>query len=90
MPPNQTIDRKARLFALFGDPTRLNILQVISKQQPVNVTEIAQAVKMSPACTSHHLQLLKDNQVVRTERRGNSIYYQLSNKPFIRQLQNLI
>lgn len=72
------IERKARIFALFGDPTRLRILNLLAvRKKSVNVSEIAKEIGMSVACVSHHLQLLKDNAVCCSKRNGNNIYYQL-------------
>jgi DNA-binding transcriptional ArsR family regulator len=77
MTNTKEIERKARIFSMFGDPTRLQILLLLARKQKVNVSEIAKEVKMSVACISHHLQLLKDNEIVTSTRKGNSIYYQL-------------
>ncbi len=84
------IEQKARIFSLFGDPTRLKILQILMKKQPIKVSDIADGVGMSVACISHHLQLLKDNKLVKTKRDGNSIYYQLQSNPIVQSLEPLI
>lgn len=84
------IEQKARIFSLFGDPTRLKILQILMKKQPIKVSDIADGVGMSVACISHHLQLLKDNKLVSTKRDGNSIYYQLQSNPIVKSLESLI
>lgn len=90
MPDQSNIDKKARIFALFGDPTRLKILSLLAGEKEVKVSEIADFVGMSVACISHHLQMLKDNEVVQTRRDGNSIYYQLSNNQLINNIKKLI
>ena len=86
----KNIEQKARIFSLFGDPTRLRILQILVKKKPIKVSDIAEGVGMSVACISHHLQLLKDNKLVSTKREGNSIYYQLQNNPIVKSLEPLI
>lgn len=86
----QEIERKAKIFSLFSDPNRLKILQCLTRSPAATVSELAQHIEMSIACTSHHLQLLKDNQVVISRRKGNSIYYQIVTDPLIQQLQTLI
>lgn len=85
-----TIEQKARIFSLFGDPTRLRILQILVKKKPIKVSDIAEGVGMSVACISHHLQLLKDDNLVTTKREGNSIYYQLQNNQIVKSLESLI
>ncbi len=84
------IERKAKIFSLFSDPNRLKILQHLTKNPSATVSELADYIGMSIACTSHHLQLLKDNQVVVAKRQGNSMHYQIIKDPFIQKLQTLI
>ena len=84
------LEYKARIFSLFGDPTRLRILQILVKKKPIKVSDIAKDVGMSIACISHHLQLLKDNRLVTTKREGNNIYYQLKANSILKNLEPLI
>ena len=84
------LEQKARIFSLFGDPTRLRILQILVKKKPIKVSDIAEGVGMSVACISHHLQLLKDNKLVTTKREGNNIYYQLKANSIVKSLEPLI
>jgi len=84
------LERRARVFALFGDVTRLSIMRFLIRTSSANVTDIAQEVNMSVACVSHHLQLLKDNHVLESKRQGTSIIYTLSKDPLIKSLQTLI
>ncbi len=84
------IERKAKIFSLFSDPNRLKILQCLTHNPSATVSELAEHIGMSVACTSHHLQLLKDNQVVVAKRQGNSMHYQIIKDPLIQKLQTLI
>lgn len=86
----QVIQKKARLFALFSDPTRLQVIKVLSAKPESSVTSIAHAVKMSVACTSHHLQLLYDNGIISKQRDGNHILYSVKNNQFVNKLISLI
>ena len=93
MPPKDStkeLERKARVFALVGDSTRIRMLRLLAKKDKVNVTDIATEVGMSVVCISHHLQLLKDNNVLQNEREGNTIYYMLNKDPFIKNIMSLI
>ncbi|HEX3099470.1 MAG TPA: metalloregulator ArsR/SmtB family transcription factor [Patescibacteria group bacterium] len=84
------IEQKARIFSLFGDPTRLRILKILLKKKSIKVSDIADGVGMSVACISHHLQLLKDNQLVSAKREGNNVFYQLKSTPLVKSLEPLI
>ncbi len=85
-----SLDKKAAIFALFAEPNRLKILRFLQQVASANVTDIATEVAMSIACTSHHLQLLKEQAVVTTKRKGNSIYYAVNKQPFIQELLQLL
>jgi DNA-binding transcriptional ArsR family regulator len=84
------IERKAKVFALLSDPNRLKILQFLIKKKSANVSDIAKVIQMSVACTSHHLQLLKDNQILEAKREGINIFYSLAADPLIKKLQSSI
>jgi ArsR family transcriptional regulator, lead/cadmium/zinc/bismuth-responsive transcriptional repressor len=87
---SRELEKKARILALMGDPTRIRVLKLLSQRSKVKVSDIAKEVSMSIACVSHHLQLLKDNGLVASKRSGNSIYYAIANAPFIDSLIKLI
>jgi DNA-binding transcriptional ArsR family regulator len=80
------LERKARIFALFGDPNRLRILDLLVRKKRLNVSELSEGIGMSIACTSHHLQLLRDQEVVGATKEGNSVYYELLADPLVKQL----
>lgn len=84
------LERKARVLALVGDLTRIRVLRLLAKNGRVNVTDIAKEVNMAVACISHHLQLLRDNKILQSERAGNSIYYRLADDPLVKALVPLI
>ena len=67
----------ADLFKVFGDSTRLRIMNVLFNG-PTSVGEIAQALDMSQSAISYQLKSLKDNNLVSSKRSGKSIYYELA------------
>jgi DNA-binding transcriptional ArsR family regulator len=64
-----------RLKAL-ADADRLRIVQVL-RSGPKNVSEIAQALEAEIANVSHHLQILKREKLVETEKQGRFVVYRL-------------
>lgn len=64
----------ADLFRLMGDPTRLRIV-LACLAAPINVSDIATRLDLSPSLVSHHLRLLKAARILRSERRGKQIFY---------------
>ncbi|MDX1947227.1 MAG: metalloregulator ArsR/SmtB family transcription factor [Pirellulaceae bacterium] len=67
-----------RLRAL-ADADRLKIVQVL-RAGPKNVSEISAELSADIANVSHHLQILKREEIVETERQGRFIVYRLHPK----------
>ena len=69
---------KAKMFRGFGDSTRLSILEMLRNGEK-SVSEITMHLKQSQPNISNHLSCLKDCGLVKSNRRGKSIYYSLAN-----------
>ena len=69
-----------RLKAL-ADEDRLRIIQVL-RGGPKNVGEIAEELNADMANISHHLQILKREKLVETEKQGRFVVYRLRPEVF--------
>jgi ArsR family transcriptional regulator len=65
------------VFKALSDPTRREILGLLSKGS-LSAGELAERFPISRASLSHHFNTLKGADLVRTERRGQSIVYSLN------------
>jgi DNA-binding transcriptional ArsR family regulator len=65
------------VFKALADPNRRKILQLLKKRD-MNVSEIAKHFSFTGATLSHHLDVLKNADLVVTERRGQFIEYSLN------------
>jgi len=65
-----------KLFKALNDPTRRQILDLL-KEKDLSAGEIAEAFDISKPSISHHLDLLKNAQLVSSEREGQFIVYSL-------------
>jgi DNA-binding transcriptional ArsR family regulator len=65
-----------RLLRAAGDPTRLQILQLLAPR-PRSTREVAGLIGLTEAAISKHLKLLLDAGWVETERRSYYVYYRL-------------
>lgn len=74
---DDTLYQLADLFKVFGDPTRIRILSVLSKQE-LCVQDIADALSMTQSAISHQLRILKQSALVKFRREGKTIYYSLA------------
>lgn len=77
---------KANLFKALAHPARIRILEILSAgARPTAVSEILADTDIEPTLLSQHLAVLKRHQVVRAERVGNAVYYELAH-PSISEL----
>lgn len=66
-----------RLFTGLGDPMRLEIVFLLAEHDRLNVGEIAANFHLSRPAISHHLKVLKDAHVLRSEKVAQEVYYRL-------------
>lgn len=73
----ETLYNLAELFKVFGDPTRIRILYILTGQE-LCVQDIADALSMTQSAISHQLRILKQMSLVKFRREGKTIYYSLA------------
>ena len=61
----------------LADPTRREILNLL-KQSRMSAGEISNHFSISGAAVSRHLSVLKEDDLIRDEREGKYIYYELN------------
>lgn len=66
-----------RLFTGLGDPMRLEIIFLLAERDRLNVGEIAANFHLSRPAISHHLKVLKDARILRSEKVAQEVYYWL-------------
>lgn len=72
-------EARANIFSALGDPTRLRIFQtLVDADGPLNVGELCERTDLGTNLVSHHLQCLKNCQLVAAEADGRKQYYEVS------------
>lgn len=61
----------------LSDPTRREILNILKKGK-MSAGEIVEHFSVSGAAVSRHLSILKDADLIRDEREGKYIFYELN------------
>ena len=74
---DDTLYRLADLFKVFGDPTRIRILYVLSVEE-LCVQDIADRLSMTQSAISHQLRVLKQMELVKYRREGKTVFYSLA------------
>lgn len=68
------------LFKNLSESTRLYSLLLIKQEQELCVCELMEALELSQPKISRHLALLREANLLETERRGQWIFYRLSSE----------
>lgn len=68
------------MFKALSAKTRVRILEALKHKGPLGAKKIAVIVGVTPAAVSQHLKVLKQAGLVRSERRGYRIPYQVDVK----------
>lgn len=74
-----TAETYASWFRCVADPTRLQILHLLSvEDRPLRVGEIAEAVDLSQSTVSVHLRRLLDDEFVEVERVATASWFTIN------------
>lgn len=82
------LDVVARLFSVLSETNRLFLLQTLHGG-PLSVNELVEATGMKQANVSKQLAILHDHHLVKRERQGTSIRYEIAD-PMVFSLCNLV
>ncbi|OFX68545.1 MAG: hypothetical protein A2X12_01365 [Bacteroidetes bacterium GWE2_29_8] len=65
-----------------ANPTRVEIIRLLSEKDTLSVTDIYKTINLSQAIVSHHLKALKDAGVLASTRKGKQIFYRVKYDKF--------
>ncbi len=77
-----------RICQALADPTRILILYRLN-EKPQCVNELVDAMQLPQSTISRHLAILRDKNLVKTERSGTSINYELAEPRMIQVLDTM-
>jgi len=69
------------LFKALADGSRRKILALL-KEQDMSVSDLQKHFQMTQASLSHHLDILKRANLVRSRREGQFIFYEINTSVF--------
>ena len=79
----------SKLLKALANPFRLEIIEMLSQGEK-SVEGIVQTTNLSFANASQHLQVLKNNNIVKSRKDGHYVYYSLVNNEFLSLYQHII
>ena len=77
--PNK-LESAAEMLKAIAHPVRIAIVELISSNKQLNVTEIYESLDIEQAVASHHLSILKNKGVLLSERAGKNCFYSLKHE----------
>jgi DNA-binding transcriptional ArsR family regulator len=69
----------AEIFKVLGDPTRVRILDALSRSE-LCVCDLATLLGLTESAVSHQLRLLRNTRIVRARREGRMVFYSLDDQ----------
>ncbi len=85
---NAMYDGLAKLMKALANPARLEIIEMLSQGEK-SVESIVNTTNLSIANASQHLQVLKQNNIVKSRKEGHYVYYSLVNDDFMALYQQI-
>ncbi len=73
------LETMAKLFKVFGDGTRIKLLAALECEE-MCVCDLAVTFDMTMSAVSHQLKVLRDNNLVKFEKKGKHAYYSLADE----------
>ena len=73
------LELAASKLRAISHPMRIAIIDLLAQGEKLSVTEIYEALDIEQATASHHLNILKNKNVLVSKREGKKIYYSLKN-----------
>ena len=77
IPSTENFAAIAATFKQLGDPTRVKIFWFLCHYEEC-VANISAVMEMSSPAVSHHLRLLKSENLITSRRRGKEVFYKAS------------
>lgn len=84
--PDGAAGRLAETFRVLGDPTRVRMLDALSRGE-LCVCDLAGLIRLSESAVSHQLRLMRTLRLVRARREGRMVYYVLDDRHIMALLQ---
>ncbi|KAA6461434.1 metalloregulator ArsR/SmtB family transcription factor [Bacillus sp. CCB-MMP212] len=82
-------ERPADILRMLGHPMRLMIVRELISKGPLNVSQLQRLLRVPQSTMSQQLIKLKQFKMVSYERKGNEIYYIVSDEKVIESMKRL-
>lgn len=83
---SEKMAKVAMLLKTISHPVRLQILEALEEQEPLDVSSIRGCIdiQVEQSMLSHHLIKMKDKGVLQSFKEGKSVYYSLRDRQVLK------
>lgn len=89
MPKTEEFGVVSEIFKLLGDSTRIRIFWLLCHCEEC-VTNLSAMMDMTSPAVSHHLKLLRANNLIVSRRDGKEVYYRAADTEQVEMLHKMI
>lgn len=72
-------EQTARLFKVLSVDTRVKMIEIL-KERPRCVNALAKELGITPAAVSQHLRVLRDAELVKSDKQGYFVHYRINGR----------
>ena len=80
----------SKVFTALGDEHRQRILLLFEKGERLNVGQIAEVSTLARSTVSHHLKILREAEVLLSEKQGKEVYFWINHAFLEQALSNVL
>ena len=86
----KTEKKLEKTFKILSNTNRLKIISLLAKgKKEITVNEIAEKIKITQPAASQHLKVLRTAELIKSDKKGNNIYYYINTQHMIKQKENI-
>ena len=78
------LERLSEFFKALGDPTRLKLMRLLmfNDEDKLRVIDLAEKIGISQPAATQHINILKQLNLIKSNREQNSVYYYINKGKF--------
>jgi len=80
----------SKFFKALSEPVRVALLRYLVSNAPADIAAIAQAFPQDRSVISRHLQVMHAAGILRCEKMGRHVFYQIDGEAVLERLKGLV
>jgi len=85
----EKLEMGASMLRAMAHPMRIAIIDLLTINKRLSVTEIYEKLNIEQASASHHLNILKNKGILESKREGKMIFYSLRHEKLMEIIDSL-